>query len=454
MRKRTAKILTGLAIIVVALGLLYGVAVGVSAYKLHQAYAALQKEGRPMNVADVIPPKVPDSENAALLYESAALLLQAQPSPKHDLLRYLGDLSNEFTGGTADANETAELEQLCRSDAVVRALATLEQAADRPSCRFDTDYQAGMGAHIPQLEYVRNLVLILGAQANLEARSGHVDSAWRIVQRQIKLADATRNDPVLTLQFARFSAITAACRTVQSLCRTSLPTPQQIHDTEQLFDGLDSIDPLVRAADGERLLLGEWVFGLPTDDLSKVIREEFSRSYAPEMFHKLLLWRVAFKPLWLADHAGYLRGSREYVHLLQAPDALDRTDTVVKRFFETQSHHLLTLHFLPIPLRTVVFHYRTVANIRITLTGLALLQYRKTNGDFPGSLEALGERNIQDPFSQKPLIYHREAEGFVLYDDRKDNGGAARQPRSGSQEYDIVWRFPGGNPNTRNPLVD
>ena len=96
MRKRTVKILKYIAIVLVVLSLIYAIAVGVSAAKLRRAYADLKKDGRPMKQADVIPPEVPDSENAALLYESAALLLKAQPALEGNLLVYLGGLSDKF----------------------------------------------------------------------------------------------------------------------------------------------------------------------------------------------------------------------------------------------------------------------------------------------------------------------------------------------------------------------
>ena len=85
MRKRTVKILKIVAVILVVLSLIYAIAVGVSGAKLRRVYADLKNDNRPMKKADVIPPEVPDSENAALLYESAALLLKAQPAPEGNL---------------------------------------------------------------------------------------------------------------------------------------------------------------------------------------------------------------------------------------------------------------------------------------------------------------------------------------------------------------------------------
>ncbi|MHC4580623.1 MAG: hypothetical protein ACYS14_04145, partial [Planctomycetota bacterium] len=156
MRKRTAKILTAIAIVLVLLGLTYSVAVGISAARLRAAYAALKQDGRPMEPEGVIPPEVPESQNAAPLYESAALLLSAQPAPEETLLRYLGNLSREFIRGSVAPDKLAELRRLLEQDPVVHALWIVEQGTLRDSCRFDVDYEAGTNILLPQLRHIRD----------------------------------------------------------------------------------------------------------------------------------------------------------------------------------------------------------------------------------------------------------------------------------------------------------
>ncbi|HUV64887.1 MAG TPA: hypothetical protein VMW24_13395, partial [Sedimentisphaerales bacterium] len=141
MRKRTVRILKGTGITLVVLGLIYAIATVVSSAKLRRAYADLEKAGRPMKSADIIPPAVPDAENAALLYESAILLLKAQPVAEENLLEYLGGLSGTFLTESLDADKRAELEQRLEQDVVRQALSAIEQGTHRPSCRFDYDYK-------------------------------------------------------------------------------------------------------------------------------------------------------------------------------------------------------------------------------------------------------------------------------------------------------------------------
>ena len=86
-----------------------------------------------------------------------------------------------------------------------------------------------------------------------------------------------------------------------------------------------------------------------------------------------------------------------------------------------------------------------------TRAGLALLRYQEPHGDFPQTLDGLDIQGIDDPFSGKPLIYHPQGKGFILYsvgEDQRDNGGVPRpqrqdpDPRKRHAEYDLVWRFP------------
>ncbi len=85
-----------------------------------------------------------------------------------------------------------------------------------------------------------------------------------------------------------------------------------------------------------------------------------------------------------------------------------------------------------------------LAELRIVRAGLALLQYKQTKDSFPASLDALQRREITDPFSDEPLLYRSNADGFIVYSvgpDQKDNGGSPRE-KDQEEDRDIVWRFP------------
>jgi len=305
MKKRTVKILTGIAIVVVVLGLIYAIAVSVSSAKLRRAYADLKKDGRPMEPADVIPPEVSDTENAALLYQSAALLLKAQPAPDNNLLKHLGDLSKTFIKEPLDSDKLAELKQLIGQDVVAQALSIVEQGTRRDSCRFDLDYDDGLNmllSHLPHISDLRNLARILCAKAYLEAKTGNPDSAWDLILTQLKFADALRTEPILVSKVVRMAMIRLSCDTITKLCEIAPPNAQQSGDIQNLLKDLDDIQTLIHSIDAERLLIGEWVFNLTKDEMYKANANlQNNQKDDAGLLHKLIIFGITFKPLFLAD---------------------------------------------------------------------------------------------------------------------------------------------------------
>jgi len=443
MRKRTVRILKGTGITLVVLGLIYAIATVVSSAKLRRAYADLEKAGRPMKSADIIPPAVPDAENAALLYESAILLLKAQPVAEENLLEYLGGLSGTFLTESLDADKRAELEQRLEQDVVRQALSAIEQGTHRPSCRFDYDYKAGFNMLMPHLSGMKNFMRILGAKACLEAQAGRSEAAWDLVETQLRFADAMRKDPVLISQLVRFASIRISCETIQKISEIAPPNDEQYRNLESLLLNYQDNTPLVLALDGERLLGGEWAFNLLREESGKIFALAAGDDDESELGALLMGLYSAFKPLSLADQAAYMRIMGDYTRSAQQPYSPGEQSALDAQI----SHlHVVTSMIVPALGRVKVLHRELIAHIRVTRAGLALLQYRKARSSFPGTLEGLDLKQANDPFSDGAVVYRPGPDGFVLYSvgpDRKDNGGTPKQKKQ-ETDWDIVWQFPRG----------
>jgi len=120
---------------------------------------------------------------------------------------------------------------------------------------------------------------------------------------------------------------------------------------------------------------------------------------------------------------------------------------MLERQIERQNH-MLTNMLAPAIYRIKEIHCEMTAELHITQTGLALLQYKQSRDAFPETLEALNLQNIQDPFSGQPLRYKTQGQGFILYSvgpDQKDNGGSPKEKKQEEdREYwDIVWSYDG-----------
>lgn len=92
------------------------------------------------------------------------------------------------------------------------------------------------------------------------------------------------------------------------------------------------------------------------------------------------------------------------------------------------------------------WHARQTACGEMTLTATALAVHRAETGKFPEKLAELTPKLLEevptDPFTGKPLIYRRTAEGYVLYsvgpDLEDDDGTEGEHPDEG----DLVVRVP------------
>ena len=442
MQKRTVKVLKVIAIIFVVLGLIYAIAVSVSSSKLRQAYADLKKDGRPMEPSDVIPPEVPDTENAALLYESATLLLKAQPAAGENLLEDLGDISDKFIKESLDSDKLDEFKQLIGQDVVTQALSIIAQGTQRDSCRFDLDYDDGLNTLLPHLSGLRNFTRILCAKAYLEAKTGNPDTAWDMLLTQLKFADALRTEPVLVSKVVRIAMIRLSCDTITKLCEIAPPNAQQSSDIQSLLKDLDDIRPLIHSIDAERLLIGEWLFNLSKDEMYKANLQHSDEDDAG-LLHKLIIFGITFKPLFLADHAAYMRYMHEGARFAERPYSPDEAEALEKEL--QKKRHIVTSMLAPALFRVKEIHFQMTAQLRIARAGLALLQYKQANNALPATLDALKLQNINDPFSDGLLSYKTEGQDFVLYSigpDGKDNDGSPRQKKQ-EKDWDIVWHFPG-----------
>lgn len=444
MRKRTVKILKIVAIVLVVLSLIYTIATIVSWVKLRNAYATLEKAGRPMEAKDVIPPDVPDAENAALLYESALLLLKSQPAPNENLLKYLGGLSDKFLKESIEPDELAEFQKLIEQDVVNQAISVVEQGTERRSCRFDHNYNTGFNMLMPNLGGFRNIMRILGAKSCLEAEGGRADAAWNLVLTQLRFADALRNEPILISFLVRLASIRSSCETIHKICEIAPPNSEQYNVIESLLLDYEDRTTLVLALDGERLLCGEWAFNLLKNgsfgELSASIGTEYRfGEVLPSLYS-------AFKPLSLADHAAYVRIMGDYTRLVQQPHSPNEANTMIKKVEETRSRlYIITSILAPAMGRLNELYAESNAQMRITRAGLALLQEKKAQGVFPDTLEELKMKNFDDPFSKEMLRYKPQEQGFILYSigpDEKDNGGRPRQKKQ-KEDWDIVWSYTG-----------
>ncbi|UCD53386.1 MAG: hypothetical protein JSW27_12195 [Phycisphaerales bacterium] len=453
MSGRSRKILIGITVVVVVLGVLYGVSLARSKAKLRRAYADLEQDGRPMDAGAVLPPEVPDAQNAAVLYERAVTLMKAEFVDGKDLLAYLAKHAGSFLNDSLEPEERAEFERWVQHDAVREAMSLVTEGNERPGCRFQQPDQITLDENPPMAQDVRSLGIILGVRAYLAAEQGQPREAWKMVVVQLGFAKQLLNDPVMPGAMMELSLIGHACRVVKTLCETAPPDEAEYQRIAPLLRDLDVVEPFVRCVDARRLAVGERVFSLPQDELEEVWRRESwsGGESDPSIFHRLTFRYMMYRPNFIAGHADYLQLMRKTADLLEGPYEPGES-AVYQEIRDLAFRYPLTYQLGILGASIKQWHCRMVADVRATRAGLALLRYQQAHGDFPSTLEALKLEGLVDPYDEEPLRYRAEGDGFLVYSvggDLKDNDGLLERPRRSSDprakkkepEYDRGWRF-------------
>jgi hypothetical protein len=450
MQRKSKRILTGLGLFVVALAVIYAILLVHATGELRRAYAALAAEGRPMRTAEIVPAKIPDSDNAAVLYRRAILMLKSQSVGDKSVFDCL---TAPPLLGQRNAARQAE-EEAISHDVVAKALALIEEGTRRPACQFDRNLGDSPSLVLAnqQMTEVEELPRIIAARVGWEIRAGRWDKAWDVQLLDLKFVDSLRWDLLFTSQESRLVKIWAMCSAIRDLYKSAPLDASRYRALEGLLQGFDNTDPLVRAIDAERLLIGEPVFNLPRSELERVLRGKDTPGGPLKGIQRLSLTMTTFKPRLVADHAAYLNLARRRVQLLQGPY---RAPEEIRAFLHSSSWNTLTHRLARDAGNDTEWYWRAVTDLHLTRAGLALLQYKQAHGTFPETLAALGVEGLTDPYTGKSLLYRPAGEGFVVYSvgqDRQDNGGVPRakweDTRRRHDPYDEVWRFP--NPENRD----
>jgi hypothetical protein len=444
MKRRTVKILKWFGIVILGLGLVWGALDIASRRALKREYAALQAEGRPMQRQEIVPPAIPVADNAALVYNAAVQMLKAEPPLVLDAYtppagRHINNLFEQLSVVASDSPVSTEhATRLLDHPQVVEFLGAVEHGAARPGYRQELDYSQGAALLMPHLGEKRHISRILSVRTRRQAAAGDTDAAWRTALTGLRFADSLRDEPVLISQLVRVAQAVIALEAIRAVAEVAPPAAEDDAELETLLASLENQEPLVRAIDGERLILGEWAFMLPASSV------ELMGPGKESQFLSIIRW--TFRPLLGWDHAAYMRVMRSYARHAAEPYAPGDDEFGDRLLADVPRYCILTRMTVPAISAAKARYISMIAEARITRAGLAAMRYNQEHGALPPDLEALKLTNPDDPFTGKPLIYRTTDRGFTIYSvgvNLVDDGGTKGKD---SKSGDLVWRYNESNP--------
>lgn len=408
---------------------------------------AIKSRGMPVTAADLFGPPIPDSENAAVLYQRASA--------------EQGRLDEQDKSGYALYIDSSKWRGHRRTDPVLweqvrRSLARragvideIEAATRLPKCRFSVPTGNAYDLNTAMFRVyarMRRLSQVLVANASFNAEDGNMDACVRSLDIGFRVTHAFHGSETMISDLVKIAVVTMPLMHLNRIVRErEISEPQ----ARRLYDGVSALNldfDYARVLEGERVLALSMFDsmkgkGLPSDETGsqypwypwrvvatypgRPILYGWELSYLKKSSRQIDLVRSAYRALSSKpnDHEAEVAVTDR---LAKAPDFSNEPGKGFERYISAQRKVLALQH--------------------LAQASLALITYRHRFGGYPATLgelrSKLGWAVGGDPFSGGDLKYRREGKGFLVYSigpDRKDDRGLKPYDRARSETGDMIW---------------
>ena len=380
--------------------------------------AEIRAKGEPVTWEDLVPPLIPDEENAAVLLTRAT-----------EKLRALRDGS--FVNLRWSVPSDVRVRKLV--DRFADVIGILHEAVQRPRCRHSVEMYYKNSPSLPG-----GLANLLSCEAYLHAREGRVREAEDTLRAMLTMGEMLSGDPQCPYDAARSLGLTAI-------------TVERILWSRKLPDGfLEKVANRLREVDFGAIAISTMVHRrvYMNEFLERAIREP--ASFVCYGTGDTLISRRArrFPSIMRHDQVNVLRLISAEIDASRLPPwravrEFKRLDGWAEGL---TSHGLFHPNCAAIHETSFCVYTRIVTSWSLraaAVFGLACELYRSRNGGYPERLDQLVPVFLKgippDPFTGKPFIYRREGRRFLVYSvgkNLKDDGGSIADPRC----PDVGWR--------------
>jgi hypothetical protein len=425
----------------------------IAGRKLEAELSHLRQTGEPLTWVEAAPPPVPDSENAAVLYEKAFKLFGSDE---------MGETQNpdvqtvkSFMDWQYHQNTTRPtLAQVAAAVAHLQSVfPLLEEASLRPACRFPVDWAAGFEARFPHLAQIRLATRLLTAKALVDSSAGNSAQTVTDIATIIRMANQIAPEPILISQLVRIACLSVIFQYFPTVLENASFDSTQ---SRALYDALASAKdrtPYVHAMEGERCS-GIFAFGFIRRKNPIELISPSSDDGNPGTRAFIRCWpviRVIWEPLLKLDEVHYLKFMQREITIAAQP--YRKAYKQYKILDDDRPWYaLVSVIIPPVFSQPHAKEDQLIAEAAVMQGALALRAYQIEHGQYPDSLAQLraggGWEIESDPFSGKDLIFRRQGNGYILYSvgpNFKDDGGLnfqeARQKKPPQANYDFAIKM-------------
>jgi hypothetical protein len=409
--------------------------------------AALRAE-EGARIQALVPPRVPDRNNAALVYQQAfeALTpLERLPPGQRD--KWFGgpSLKAAITPGRPKRSlpfDPKDKDLGAFLDSQRRGLDLLRKAAALPDCWFEHNYADGFDMLQPELEHLRYSGSLLVLSALHRAATENDAGALQDVALVFRVARHIQ-DPIMISQLVAWSIERDGTLALEGVLASISPRAEDLAALS--FDGEGRYrKTLQRVLQMEEAATAS-LMAAPSDLVSSFwVRETMDGG--GRWIIASPVYRVFFLP---SDLTSFRLNIRQFRRLVGRPyhEVREQVDAF-QLSFKAHQGGILTRLLMPAFVKPLVAATTAEAHHGLRRLAVAVTAHRARTGKFPDRLDAvLSDRLVRvptDPFDGKPLRLRREGADVLLYSigpDLVDNGGTLWDPAK--NEGDLVLRLRG-----------
>jgi len=396
--------------------------------QLNHQLNLIRQKGEPLTLAEAAPPKVPNDQNAAILYERAAKALKLKLKIKYAP----EDLSQRETQFILAQN--------------IATIKLIREATAKPQCRFDLNWQDVPGTALvsTETEPMRNLFRLLQLQTRYEAQTGNKAQALKDIQSMFLMVRHLSGEPLVWSSFTALEMDKDANDTLAKVLLHVSLSPTQARQFEASLPVIDWKDVV------HRFLLTERASNIEMFQLNIPI-SQWKENNPFLDFPDRYIWysECAIKPLRKLDEARALSFWPEL--LLNAKSVpisrvIDYGSRINERVQHTPWYNLLTKMSIEVYPQVRNNFDKSEVRRREREIALALNAYRSQYRKYPVTLqeaETFWKSTFPlDPYSSKSFRYKSKGSTFLLYSvgmDGNDDGGKWRESSGSFIQQDIVW---------------
>jgi len=387
-------------------------------------------------------PSAEESENAGVFYEKAIQLLKAkQAKPDYnDIKEIAGKRYDEAT-----PEEKEKLKMWIASNEKIFDL--IAEGTKRPyywQTYKTNDPNSGiLGILLPELAEIRKIARFLIWRARFSAEEGRFNASFDDLFITYRFGKHLKKEPFLVSQLVGIAVEALSAGTLKNILNNYNINAESLSMLQENLQLAIANENFTINLTGEKLFL--------YDEIQRCFTEDFIGS-----------GRICFAGLKRIKRLSSSPGSQEASELDFLPyvftqpnrektkqdvDALysfwaeltkktpyqihiEKID-IENKLKEIRKGNILLGILAPAINRVIELSYRNKTNVYATLTIISLMRYKQEKGQYPESLEEVVSSGFlkelpMDPWSDKPLIYKKTADGFTLYSvglNFKDDGG-------------------------------